>query len=115
MIMSEHKKPRFNKNDSRKPQQAQTAPQPQIEELEEEVKWNPTPEVFEAFLTRDRKLAAGNIAMVLSGRGQGVTLRELKDSTLHSSECLEEVLTSGVAQGLIVENKGKFSLAPRTR
>jgi hypothetical protein len=112
MIMSGNykKQPRtFNP----KPQQAQPSA-PQVEELEEEAKWNPTPEVFEAFLVRDRKLAAGNIAMVLGARNTPTSLKELKDSTLHSSECLEEVLSSHVAQGLIVENKGRYSLGSRT-
>jgi hypothetical protein len=43
------------------------------------------------------------------------SLKELKDSTLHSPDVIERVLTSGIADGSILENKGKYSLAPRTR
>ena len=96
-----------------KPPQAQPS-QPQTEELEEEAKWNPTPEVFEKFLVRDQQLAAGNVRMVLSSANGPANLKYLKDSTLHSSECIEAVLTSGIAAGTIVENKGRYSLAART-
>src|ERR1700674_2342803 len=87
--------------------------QPQVEELEEEAKWNPTPAQFDAFLVRDERLATGNISMVLGSRA-AVSFKELKDSTLHSAECIERVLTSGVASGTVVETKGRYSLAPRT-
>ena len=90
-----------------------TPSQPQVEEIEEEAKWNPTPAQFDAFVLRDEALANGNIRMVLGSRA-AVSFKELKDSTLHSSECIERVLTSGVASGVIVESKGRYSLAPRT-
>lgn len=95
------------------PQQTQAAP-PQNEEPEEEAKWNPTPEVFEAFLVRDQQLAAGNVRAVLSTANGPANLKYLKDSTLHSSECIERVLAEGVTAGTILENKGRYSLAPRT-
>lgn len=98
---------------SPKPPQARE-PQPQTEELEEEAKWNPTPEVFEGFLVRDQQLAAGNVRAVLASAQGPANLKYLKDSTLHSSECIERVLAEGVAAGSIVENKGRYSLAPRT-
>lgn len=90
------------------------APPPQVEELEEEeAKWNPTPEIFEAFLVRDEQLAAGNIRMVLGSQSGSYNLRGLKDSTLHSSETIERVLAAGVANGTILENKGRYSLLSR--
>lgn len=110
----------FHKKQSRPfspkpPQQAQQQnAQPQSEEPEEEAKWNPTPEVFEAFLVRDQQLAAGNVRAVLASASGPANLKYLKDSTLHSSECIEQVLSAGVAAGSIVENKGRYSLAPRT-
>lgn len=94
-----------------KPPQAQPS-QPQVEELEEEAKWNPTPEVFEKFLVRDQQLALGNIRMVLSTSQGPANVKYLKDSTLHSSECIEAVLSAGVTTGMFVENKGRYSLAP---
>lgn len=97
----------------RQPRQSQHL-QPQVEELEEDSKWNPTPEVFEVFLVRDEKLCTGNLHMVLSSVGRPISFRELKDSTLHSADVIEQVLTSGIAAGLVLENKGKYTLAPRT-
>lgn len=74
-------------------------------------KWNPTPEQFEAFLTRDEQLAVGNILMIMSARKQPMSIKEIKDNTLHSADVIERVLASGVETDSIVEAKGKYSLA----
>jgi hypothetical protein len=84
--------------------------QPDVDEGND--KWNPTPQQFDAFLVRDEQLAAGNVRMALNGR-YPVSLKEIKDSTLHSSDVIERVLTSGVASGAFLESKGKYSLTPR--
>jgi hypothetical protein len=113
MIMSgtyNKKQPRsFN---PRPPQQAQ-ASQPQVEELEEEAKWNPTPEQFQAFFVRDEQLATGNILMVLSSPGTSLNVKGLKDCTLHSSDCIERVLAKLVTSGQVTENKGRYARTAR--
>lgn len=114
MNMSGNYKKQSRPFNPKPPRQAETA-QPQTDqEPEEEAKWNPTPEVFEAFLVRDQQLAAGNVRAVLSTANGPANLKYLKDSTLHSSECIERVIAEGVAAGTIVESKGRYSLAPRT-
>lgn len=91
-------------------------PRDQREEGDSEAeneKWLPTPAAFQAFQVRDEALATGNIRLVLNSRSP-VSLKEIKDSTLHSTDVIERVITSGLASGTVVENKGKYSLAPRT-
>lgn len=78
----------------------------------ENEKWNPTPEVFQEFLVRDELLATRNIGLVLGARS-ALTLKEIKDSTLHSANVIERVLDSGIAAGGILESKGRYSLASR--
>lgn len=80
---------------------------------EEEDKWNPTPEVFQAFLVRDEQLAAGNIQVALRNSRGPVSFKELKDSVLHSSALVERVLNASVANGTVLEAKGRYSLPVR--
>ncbi len=89
-------------------------PEPREVDDEEDVKWNPTPEVFDAFLVRDQELCAGNLRMVLSGRSP-LSLKEMKDSTLHSSEAVERQVSAWLQAGVVQESKGKYSLAPVQR
>lgn len=77
----------------------------------ENEKWNPTQAVFDAFLIRDLQLATQNVNILMQGRQSPMSSKELKDSTLHSSDVIERVLSSGIASGLIKESKGKYSLA----
>ena len=86
---------------------------PEQMESEEEDKWNPTPEVFQSFLVRDEQLAAGNIQVALRNSRGPISFKELKDSVLHSSALVERVLTASVANGTVVEAKGKYSLPAR--
>jgi len=72
--------------------------------------WHPSLAQFEAFLVRDFSLAQSNIASAMSSRGLPMSLKELKDSTLHSTDCIERVLTSKMASGLVTENSGKYGL-----
>lgn len=101
-----------NKFDRRPPPPAQS--EPQVED-EEDVKWSPTPEVFEAFLVRDAELCAGNLRHVMSARNAPMSLKEIKDSTLHSSGTVELQVTSWLQAGVVQEAKGKYSLAPVRR
>lgn len=103
---------KFHKHDhkhDRKP--AQAAQQDAQMEDEEDVKWNPTPEVFESFLKRDQELCAGNLRMVLSSRSP-LSLKEMKDSTLHSSEAVDRQVQAWLQAGVVQESKGKYSLTP---
>lgn len=105
--MADNKK--FHKHDHKNERQFK----PEQIELTEEDKWNPTPEAFKAFQVRDEELATINVRSVLGSRSLPISLKEIKDSTLHSAEVIERVLTSGLATGSIVESKGRFSLPPR--
>ena len=116
MIMSGNYKKQPRQFNPRPPQQArQDTSQPQTEEPEEEAKWNPTPEVFEAFLVRDEQLAHTNILMVLGSASGPYNVKGLKDCTLHSSDTIERVLTSLVASGQVTENKGRYSRSATAR
>lgn len=75
-----------------------------------EEKWNPTPAVFEAFLVRDEKLAAGNLRLVLSRSRNPSTLKELRSALLHSNETIDRVLSQALQSGLVKEVKGEYSL-----
>lgn len=80
-------------------------------ELDEEDKWHPTPEQFDAFKLRDATLCNGNLKLLLSGK-YPPSLKELKDSSLHSAQTVEAQITDWVKMGLVVENKGKYSFNP---
>lgn len=107
--MADNKK--FHKHDHKHERQ----PRNEQIELEEEDKWNPTPEAFEAFQARDYELALRNVEMIMRSRNTSVTLKELKDSTLHSAGTVERVVDANLAAGFIVENKGRYSLASQAR
>ncbi len=104
--MSEFKK---HKHDRR----PDTDREPKQMENEEEDKWNPTPETFQAFLVRDEQLAAGNIQIALRNSRGPISFKELKDSVLHSSALVERVLNASVADGSVLESKGRYSLPTR--
>ena len=73
-------------------------------------KWRPTPAAFESFLTRDFQLAEVNIQSAMLSTGRPVSVKELKESCLHSIDCIERVLTSKLASGVVVENRGRYEL-----
>ncbi len=104
--MSEFKK---HKHDRR----PDTDREPKQMENEEEDKWNPTPETFQAFLIRDEQLAAGNIQIALRNSRGPISFKELKDSVLHSSGLVERVLADSVSNGTVLESKGRYSLPAR--
>jgi hypothetical protein len=72
-------------------------------------KWNPTREGFEAFLTRDEELAVGNIRRMLTTRPD-FSLRDLRESCLHSNDTIDRVLGKFVQDGQVQETKGRYSL-----
>jgi hypothetical protein len=80
-------------------------------DVEEDDKWNPTPEQFAAYQLRDTVLANSNLKMLLASRA-GQTLRDLKDSTLHTSGTIEVQLNDWIKTGYVVEVKGRYSLNP---
>jgi len=80
-------------------------------ELDEEDKWHPTPEQFAAFQAHDAGLCIGNLRLLLSGRFP-LSLKELKDSTLHSALTVERQVAAWLQTGYVLENKGKYSLNP---
>jgi hypothetical protein len=72
--------------------------------------WKPTPSVFKAFLVRDYQLATENITMLLKAREAPMSVRELKEQCLHSTDTIERVLTSKIASKSVKEHSGKYSL-----
>lgn len=82
---------------------------PEQVETEEDDKWSPTPEQFSAYQLRDAALCVSNLRMLLSGR-PNQTLKDLKDSTLHTSGTIESQLNDWIKTGYVVEVKGRYSL-----
>jgi hypothetical protein len=80
-------------------------------DTEEEDKWNPTPEQFAAYQLRDMVLCNGNLRMLL-GQRAGLSLRDLKDSSLHTAQTIEAQVNDWVKTGVLTESKGRYSLAP---
>ena len=72
--------------------------------------WNPSPEAFAAFVKKDGEFAVRNVRHALLGAGRPITLKEIKDSTLHSIDAIERTLTSAIASGTVLETKGRYSL-----
>jgi hypothetical protein len=106
--MSENRKhDHKNRNDrpnDRRPQNEQV-------EVEEEDKWNPTPAQFDAYQLRDTTLCNGNLKMLLTSRAS-FSIKELKDSMLHTAGTIEAQLSDWIKTGYVVESKGRFSLNP---
>lgn len=75
----------------------------------ENEKWNPTPAALEAFFARDMQFAQTNIRTAMSGKFP-MSLRDLKESCLHSIDVIERTLTSKIASGEVSEVKGRYSL-----
>lgn len=76
----------------------------------EDEKWNPTPEAFENFLVLDYALAQSNVELAMQMKDGPISFKELKDSTLHSADVLERVLSSKIASGQVTEVRGKYTL-----
>jgi hypothetical protein len=106
--MSDHNK--SHKHERQSPPAVNNNSRESDDDDHESDKWNPTPQVFEWFLTRDFELAQNNIQQAMLSRGAPMTTKELKDSTLHSADVIERVLASKIASGLVTEAKGKYSL-----
>jgi hypothetical protein len=105
--MGQHHNKKFhNKNERKNPREFQ---QEQIE-LGEEDRWHPTPAQFDAYQARDFELAVVNVAEVFRSRRTPMTLKEVKDSTLHSPHTVERAVDSFLASDFIVEENGRFSL-----
>jgi hypothetical protein len=105
--MGQHHNKKFhNKNERKNPREFQ---QEQIE-LDEEDKWHPTPAQFDAYQARDYELATLNVQEVFASRRSPMTLKEVKDSTLHSPRTVERVVDAFLASAFIVEENGRFSL-----
>ena len=81
------------------------------DDVENEI-WNPSPQGFVAFQVRDAQQATRNIAMVL-GLSRPLSTKELKECLLHSTDCIERVLSASVKNGSLLEEKGRYCLAPR--
>lgn len=105
--MSQHSKKHHNKHERKNARDFQ--PQEQIE-LGEEDRWHPTPEQFDAYQARDFELASDNVESVFRSRRAPMTLKEVKDSTLHSPHTVERVVDSFLAAGFLVEAQGRFSI-----
>lgn len=83
-------------------------------EIENEI-WNPNKAQFEAFLVRDFELAQSNVQMTMLGSKFPMSVKDLKEASMHSIDTIERVVVSKVASGLIREikegnDKGKFEL-----
>lgn len=77
---------------------------------QEKDEWNPSPEEYTAFAKKDFELATKNVRHALLGAGRPITLKEVKESTLHSVDVIERVMTSAIAGGTVLEAKGRYSL-----
>lgn len=105
--MSQHRnnsKKNFHKQERKNTQEFK---QEQVE-LEEEDKWHPTPQQFAEYQLRDAVHCNGNLRLFLSSRGSA-TLRELKDSTLHTAQTVEAQISDWLKTGQVIETKGRFS------
>ena len=74
--------------------------------------WSPTKEAFKSFLKRDYELACSNVSAVLRSSRNSLTLRDIKESCLHSNDVIERVLTSLIASGRVTEERGRYTLVP---
>jgi hypothetical protein len=79
------------------------------DELERDT-WDPTDAQYAAFAKRDAEMALQNVRHSLLNYGRPVTLRECKEASLHSIDCVERTLTSMIASGIVSEAKGRYSL-----
>ena len=77
--------------------------------------WNPTNAEMQDFLKRDREFFASNLKDILHMAGRPLLVREIKESCLHSIDCIEQGLVSAIASGAVSENKGRYSLVKSVR
>jgi hypothetical protein len=108
--MSQHNKKQFHKQERKVTQEFKREQIEQIE-LGEEDKWHPTPEKFAAYQLRDVAQCESNLRLILAGRS-GLTLKELKDSTLHTAQTVESQVSTWLKSGYLVESKGRLSFNP---
>jgi hypothetical protein len=106
---NDHQDGRTNQYHDRSPGMYPNKGEKDPEDLESD-KWNPTEVAFAAFLDRDFALAQANVAMTMLSTGRPMTVREIKESSLHSIDTIERVLTSKVTSGLVKEDSGRYEL-----
>lgn len=75
--------------------------------------WAPNLLQFKSFLARDFALAQRNIKLALQTFSYPVSVKDMKDSCLHSLDTVEKTLTFLVSVGTAqVNEKGLYSLSP---
>lgn len=77
--------------------------------------WNPSHAEMQTFLKLDREFFASNLKDILHMAGRPLLVREIKESCLHSIDCIEQGLTSAVASGIVSENNGRYSIVKSVR
>lgn len=106
--------PNYNKRDYQHPAQTNQNydrdPQQKDPDDQEADTWNPSSEEYAAFAKKDYEFAGKNVRHALLNAGRPITLKEVKESSLHSVDCIERTLSSLIATGVIVESKGRYSL-----
>lgn len=74
-----------------------------------DTKWKPTDLVFSNFRRRDAELAHFNLLSLLKDQ-LPQTMTNIKGCLAHSPETVERVIYRAVANGLVRDNNGQFSL-----
>lgn len=74
--------------------------------------WNPTKAALQAYLSREVELARFNTRTLMKMNGQHVrhTIRELKDSMIHSVNTIEKSLARMIREGEMREEQGVYTL-----
>lgn len=82
--------------------------QPDKDDVIGSSEWKPTPAIFAGFLVRDMELATTNLRIAMQTYSGAVTVREIKESLLHSIDTIEKLLATQVKAGVIKVDSGGF-------
>jgi len=80
------------------------------EETELNPDWHPTAQELAEYQARDAELAASNLHVILQASSRPLSIKELKDSTLHNGSTVEVALRREVSENRIHEQSGRYSL-----
>jgi len=113
--MSDRKSYRGKSNDDNEKPEAWTprehgfnSNQPDKDDIVGSPDWNPTPTVFAGFLVRDMELATSNLRIAMQSYSGPVTVREIKESLLHSIDTIEKLLATQVKAGAVKIDSAGF-------
>ena len=109
MPTSERKFTMNDKKNTKKPVEVHAHAHMDDDETISREEWNPSSAQMTDYLRKEKTYAVHNITLLLKSRSP-MTIKEMKESSLHSIATLEATLQMMMFDSKVEESQGKYSL-----